>query len=850
MSKRHHERCGCAALRESSHGASARPFTFAGSPRHFERDRPFRVTHTALELDLDLAKKSVRGVASLSFERVDAAATELALDAIAFAVASVKLGAKACSYRYDGHTLTVDVGRTVSKGVIEIRYAATPRRGMYFLEPDEHYPARPRQVWTQCQEEDARHFFPCHDKPHMKMTFEVVAKVPEGMRVLSNGALVSEKTPKGAPWTFHWKMSDPLPSYLVTLVAGEFAVHEEKAGKLPISYWVPTAEAEATQRTFGRTPAMIRHFGELLGTAYPWNKYAQVVVSDFIFGGMENTTATTMYEHIMLDARAAVDVTSDDLIAHELAHHWFGDHVTCREWYEGWLNEGFATYMEHAWREEHLGHDEYEYGLKADLDGYVGEAHGRYRRAIVCQDYDSPLDLFDRHLYEKGALVLHTLRVTLGTDVFYKGVAHYLKRHGGGSVETRDLVRALEDVSGKSLGRLFDQSVYKPGHVELEVVVSWEAGVLSAVARQVHQATDGVPQTFEVPLELLVVGARSDSHKHVLRSSQRSETFAVPCPDRPAFVVIDPDMRILGEVTAKAPTDMLRAQLEKGATARARWLAALALSKSDDPVSIAALVSRMNDAREFWGVRVEAAGALGKLRRQECFDALSAALTTKHPKVRRAIVEALGAFRTPQSALALKPVALADSSYLVQAEAARALGKTRQATALDTLVELMSRKSWAEVVRIGALEGLAASRDERATPHVIAGTKYGHATRARRAAIMAIPKLSQDRRARELLEELLDDADPYLRIDVARALLELGDPRARGALRARLDVDLDPRVRRRLREVLRDLGEGSKRATDALRDELDKLQADHESLKARLTKLEAKPVAAKPRNAR
>src|SRR5262249_53481087 len=153
---------------------------------------------------------------------------------------------------------------------------------------------------------------------------------------------------------FHWKMDDPHPSYLVTIVAGEFSEIEATAhvggtgtegnGEprvVPLTYLVPKGREEDGKRTFGRTPEMIAWFSELLGTPYPWNKYAQVVVSDFIFGGMENTTATTMYEHILLDERAAIDVTSDDLIAHELAHQWFGDLVTCRDWSEGWLNEGF-----------------------------------------------------------------------------------------------------------------------------------------------------------------------------------------------------------------------------------------------------------------------------------------------------------------------------------------------------------------------------------------------------------------------------------------------------------------------------------------------------------------------------
>ncbi len=841
---RNHDRCGCSALRANSLGAGARPFAFAHSTKVFERDRPFNVTHTALEIALDVPNKSVHARAVLTVERTDPGASEITLDAVGFAIEKVSVNQAHAKHRYDGRSLVVELGHKTDKATIEIKYSATPRRGMYFISPDEHYPQRPEQVWTQCQEEDARHFLPCHDKPHMKMTFECTVTVPEGWRVLSNGELASDKTPKGAPWTFHWKMNDPLPSYLITIVAGKFAVLDARSGKVPLSYWVPETQRASVDRTFSRTPAMVKHFGELLGTPYPWNKYAQVVVSDFIFGGMENTTATTMYEHIMLDERATLDISSDDLIAHELAHHWFGDYVTCRDWSEGWLNEGFATYMEHAWREHHEGMDEYEYGLKTDLDGYVAEAHGRYRRAIVCQEYDSPLDIFDRHLYEKGALTLHTLRATLGKDVFYKGVAAYLTRHRNGVVETRDLQRALEEASGRSLGRFFDQAVYKAGHAELEVTLAWDNGMLTAQCKQQHHATDGAPATFDVPLSLLVTtGAKKETHK--LHVTQKQETFALPCAERPTFVVTDPQMMILGEVSTKAPRDMLIAQLLGGATARARWLAAQSLSRSDDPTTIEALRARVADDKEFWGVRAEAAAALGKIRSKECERSLVGLTKVANPKVRRAVIEALGAFRTTQVAEALKPLALSDASYLAQAEAARALGKTRQPSGHDVLVELLERPSWADVVRVGALDGLAAARDDRALPHVLARTRYGHPTRARRAAIMALPKLAQDRRSREALEELLLDPDPYLRVDVVRALGEVGDGKARPALRASLETDLDPRVRRRIREVLRDLGESGKRATDQLKEELDKLLAEQPDLKARLSKLEASQAPVK-----
>ncbi|MBX3189287.1 MAG: HEAT repeat domain-containing protein [Labilithrix sp.] len=848
-----HARCGGAHEHhhEHEHGhAGARPFAFASSPRHFERDRPFAIEHVALDLTLRFPERGVRGSASLTLVRTDPDAEAIELDAIAFTVESVKVDGKDVKYIYDGRRLVASIPRALERGVLTVAYAATPRKGIYFLEPDEHVPARPRQAWTQFQEEDARHVFPCHDKPHVKMTTEARVRVPEGFYVLSNGEL-AERRKEGGAEIFHWKMSDPHPSYLVTIVAGEFDVFNDSVAAggrdVPLSYLVPKGREADGRRTFARTAEMVSYFSELTGVPYPWNKYAQVVVSDFIFGGMENTTATTMYEHILLDARAAIDVTSDDLIAHELAHQWFGDYVTCRDWSEGWLNEGFATFMEHVWREKHLGRDEYEWGVKNDLGSYLSEAHGRYRRPVVCQDYDAPLDLFDRHLYEKGGLALHVLRTELGDALFWKGVSTYLTRHARGIVETRDLLRALEEVSGRSLGRRFEELVMKPGHPEIDVDLSWENGVLTCAVKQTQSTQDGVPNAFEVPLVLAIAeGASKEPRREKVKLTARTDCFAIPCKERPRFVVVDPDMRILGDVTVKAPPDLLRQQLAQAPTARGRWLAAQALSRSDDPVTIQTLAERLRDDAEFWGVRAECADALGRIRAREAFAVLAGATSVAHPKVRRAVIDALGRFRTTAAVDALKPHALRDESYLVEAEAARALGKTRQAQAFDVLLDVMNRSSWADVVAAGAIDGLAALRDDRALPHLYARTRYGHPSRVRRAAALAVPKLSTDRRAREHLEELLDDADPVLRIDIVRALSDLADARSRAALRARAEIDLDPRVRRRIREVVRDLG-SERKQTDQLKDDVEKLQTEQLELKARLSKLEAsgKPSASR-----
>jgi len=840
-----HARCGCASVGSERGTASAagRPFPLPTSVRHFERDRPFAIDHLAIDVALDLAARSVRGRATLDLRRVDPEAEELLLDAIGFVVSEVTVDGHAVPWRYDGQALAVTLNRRHDKACVVVAYLATPRRGLYFLEPDEHYPERPRQVWSQCQEQDASHWFPCHDNPHVKMTTELTARVPNGWYALSNGALVSAEKPKTGDHVYHWRMAEPHASYLVTLAAGQFAELTDRARagdrEVPLAYLVPRGREADGTRTFANTPAMIEHFSAVTGVPYPWNRYAQVVVSDFIFGGMENTTATTMYEHILLDERAALDVSSDDLISHELAHQWFGDYVTCRTWSEGWLNEGFATFFEHVWREKRLGRDEYAFGLKVDVEAYVGEAHGRYRRPVVCQDYDAPLDLFDRHLYEKGGLVLHALRTELGDELFWRGINRYLVAHARGIVETRDLQRAMEDVSGRSLGRAFEQWVYKPGHPEIEVDIGWDKGVLAVATRQAQAATDGVPGCFEVTLELDLADGAGKVERRSVRLKERQQTFALVALERPAFVVVDPEMRILGEVRPKVPGDMLRTQLDRAPTARGRWLAAQAMARVDDAPTITALARTLADEAQFWGTRAECAASLGKIRGRECFEALTAAAATAHPKVRRAVVDALGSFRTIEAMQALQPLALRDASYLVEGEAARALGRTRQPGAFDVLVDLLERPSWADVVRAGAIDGLAALRDDRALPHLSARTRYGHPPRARRAATMALPKLASDRKTREAIELLLDDADPLLRLDAVRALGELGDGKARPALRERLETDLDARVRRRIREVVRDLGE-PKRAADALRDDLEKLQGEHQELKSRLTKLEAR----------
>lgn len=807
--------------------------------------------HLALDLALDLVHKSLSGTGTLTIRRESPLDHVLVLDALAFAISKVLIvvGSRESEpfYEYDGEQLKIPIPKNVKRASVVIHYSAKPRRGLYFLAPDKQVASRPVQVWSQCQDEDARHWFPCQDKPHVKMTTEMRVEVPHGFVALSNGRLVESETPKvaRAVWRYHFRLDQPHPSYLVTLVVGQFAILEDKAVTLtgraapvPVTYYVPKGREADGWRAFADTPKMIRLFSELTGVAYPWDSYAQVVVSDFIFGGMENTTATTMYEHVLLDERAALDITSNDLVAHELAHQWFGDYVTCRDWSHAWLNEGFATFFEHVEREHRLGRDEYEYGVAGDVDTYLSEAGNRYERPIVCRDYQEPIDLFDRHLYEKGGLVLHQLRRELGDEVFWAGVNGYLTAHAGGIVETNDLLRAFEKASGRSLEQFFDQWVFRPGHPVLKIKVSYDDRMLVVHVKQTQKT--GATALFSLPLSIRVVHSDKNVTSHERRIDSTSDALVVPCEARPLWVEVDPDFRLIGSLSISAPSDFLRAQLRAGSSARMRWMAARTLGEKDDMLGIDALGQALSDEQQTWMVRAEAAKALGRIRGADAFALLAAEVKGRHPKVRRAVAAALGNFRTQEAFRLLAQRCKTDPSYLVRATAADALGATRQPTAASRLVALLGQESWADVVRAGALSGLARTRDESALDAVFDMSAYGVPTRARRAAIAALPQLSEGRKVREHLERLLDDAGPHVRISAIDALEELADEKGKSALRRHLRHELDGRVSRRAREALRNLGEGTSGQQKKLADDLETLRGELAELRIKLAKLEGK----------
>ncbi|HEX2573710.1 MAG TPA: M1 family aminopeptidase [Polyangia bacterium] len=845
------------SLGDTAGTSGPQPFVLPGARAVYAPDRVCDVRHIKIEILLDFATRSVSGACTQTIAPLNDGPTRLRLDAVEMHIDAVTLAdGTRLPHSHDGQHLLVDLGPRRAGEIIDlvVRYHATPRRGLYFLQPDELHPHRPVQVWSQGQDDDNRFWFPCFDHPHEKSTSEVVATVPEKMTVMSNGRLVSMRGSTRGTRTFHFRHEVPHSSYLITLVAGEYVELRDQIDDVQVQYLVPPGREEDARRAFGRTPEMIRLFGEKIGHPYPYEKYAQVVVSDFIFGGMENTSATTITELTLHDARAHLDFSSAPLVAHELAHQWFGDLVTCRDWSHGWLNEGFATYFEIVWKEHAEGRDAADYDRLADMDAYFEEDGGRYRRPMVTNVFHEPLDVFDRHLYERGGAVLHMLRHQLswGTgatredDRFWKAIRHYVGKHRTGSVESRDLARAIEEATGVNADRFFDQWVFGAGYPVLEVDYSFdEFQHLARVAiKQTHEIKEGTP-LFAFPLDLCFVVDGVESH-FTVQVEEAQHIFFFPLPGRPTQAIIDPGAHLLKKSHERKPPGVWMSELTGARHAIDRVRAARALGKAGDPLALPALARAMVED-PVWSVRGEAALAIGQLRVEAARDALVGAVRVEtHHKARRLLVRALGEFRHDRiAAQAAAQVLSGDPSYFVEAEAAIALGRTRTEGALEALLGGLGIPSYLEVRRSACLTGLGELRDERAFSVALEEAAPGKPPTSRRAALALIATLGDEhpglrRRALEALAGHLTDPDFRVRIAAIEALRTLGDARALAPLARVESADLEPRVRRRAREASRALQEGlrAKEQSQALRDELERLREGYDKLRERLFKLE------------
>ncbi|BAZ87733.1 M1 family metallopeptidase [Dolichospermum compactum] len=840
-------------------------FELPGAKPHYNPDRPGQVEHIFLDLNLDIPNQSCYGSCSIRLLPVRNGIDRLTLDAVNLKIESVQVNEVTQKFEYDGEQLCIYLSQPTEIGhrlLIAIAYAAEkPQRGIYFIQPDKHYPHKPTQVWTQGEDEDSRYWFPCFDYPGQLSTSEIRVRIPQPLVAISNGELI-DSVEEAKYTTYHWSQQQIHPTYLMTLAVGDFAeIRDEWHGKA-VTYYVEKGREADAKRSMGKTPQMIEFLSEKYGYPYAFPKYAQVCVDDFIFGGMENTSTTLLTDRCLLDERAILDNrNTESLVVHELAHQWFGDLVVIKHWSHAWIKEGMASYSEVMWTQREYGDQEAAYYRLSEARSYFSEDSSRYRRPMVTHVYREAIELYDRHIYEKGSCVYHMIRAELGDELFWQAVQTFVQDNAHQTVETIDLLRAIEKATGRNLAFLFDQYVYRGGHPDFKVAYAWDGDAnLAKVTVTQTQAKADSKDLFNLRIPI-GFGYKENPQltTFTVRVHEKEQSFYFPLTQKPDFISFDVGNNYLKTVTLEYPISELKAQLEFDPHPISRIYAAEALAKKGGLEATLALSSALkNDS--FWGVRVEVAKELAEIQLDQAFDGLVAGLNDPSPFVRRAVISSLSQIKTHNSYKAVKSfVQDGDASYYVEAAACRTIAAIAAAHLEDKPHEdkvinllksvLEERAGWNEVVRSGAVAGLSEFKSsETALNLLLEYTKSGIPQPLRLSAIRAVGKISTGQtpanieRILDRLAEIARETFFLTQVAVLTALGQMETPKAIGILQSLANQTADGRVRRYAEEEVSKVQKniGTDKTLKQLREELDQIKQQNQELKSRLENLEAK----------
>lgn len=726
-------------------------------------DRSYHVDNYKLTLHFDEAKGEVFGDEVITLRPFEAPFHRFYLHSSELTIDSVTLEQHddrpiTLAYVREDPHLWITLNRDYDPGStlnVRIAYHGFPRTGLFFTNPSPDYPKRPQEVYSQGEAEFNHYWFPCWDYPNDMATSETVTTVPEGQSVVSNGRLVS-LTHAGGQATYDWVESVPHSSYLVSLAVGPWRKLSDHYRDKPVDYYVPDYVDEATaRRSFHLTPDMIEFFSRATGVEYPFEKYAQTTAHNFIFGGQENVSATTLTEWTLHDERADQDYPSTYLVSHELGQHWFGDYVQGRDWANIWLNEGFATYLEALYTQHQAGEDAYRLAIYEDQLDEQAQERNDYRRPIVDRHYTDPMQMFDAITHAKGAAILDMLRYVVDTseaasrpasqhEPLFRALHSYLVSHQAQTVDTPDLISAIRATTGQELGWFFREWVFMAGHPDYRVEVRYEPKLKAEnlIVSQT-QKTDAMTPIFDMPIEVAFYGAHGERKRVQIRDNQPRQEFEIPLDFEPLWVDFDPNSFIDKTLQFEQAVNALIAQAEKDPAMLSRLWAAQqlgAMTKADPGIRAAAL-AHVLQTDEFYAVRAVAATGLGSVGTDQAKAALVAALQQPNNHVRSAAITALGHFQADASLYKVFVKALnADSSYAVEAAAAAQLGKSRNPHAFEVLKTRAAMNPEVHVMT-ALLNALAATKDPRAAQILFTYARPGVPERVRMYALAAIAQM-------------------------------------------------------------------------------------------------------------
>lgn len=520
--------------------------------------RTWDLVHTDLAVSFDWEKRYLNGTAILDLKPLFYEQEALILDAKGMDIRALKVEGINTNFEYDGWEITIPLDRVYTRKdtiQVSIEYTAKPyeretggseaieeNRGLYFINADGSDPNKPQQIWTQGETEASSGWFPTIDIPNERTTQKMRITVQDQFKTLSNGLLTEQIKEANNKRTDVWVMDQPHPPYLFMMAVGDFSVTRDEWNGVPLAYWMEQDYGPYAKDIFGNTPEMMTFFSDLLGYPYPWKKYDQIVVRDYVSGAMENTSASLFYEELNVDSRYLIDDNWDGIIAHELMHQWFGDLVTCESWSNLTLNEAFASYSEYLWDEYKYGKDEADYAFLVEQEAYFIEATEEPKN-LIRYYYENQEDLFDSHTYNKGAAVLHMLRSYVGDEAFFEGLKIYLHENAFQSVEAAQLRIAFEKVTGEDLNWFFDQWFFFAGHPELEVRQQFENDTLTLTVAQI-QSEDEFP-VFQLPV-FVDIWKGDELASFPIVINEAYETYQFPMVEKPDVVIFDSERQLLG----------------------------------------------------------------------------------------------------------------------------------------------------------------------------------------------------------------------------------------------------------------------------------------------------------------
>ncbi len=625
-----------------------------------------------------------------------------------------------------GDTLVVRLPRPAGfrdtvRFTVDYRGKITQGRGLYFFKAEPGRPHRPPQIYSGGGTDGNPNWIPTYGAPHDKATWEMIATVPAGYTVVSNGRLLSDKAnpaPRGAPakrgtHTVHWTQEKPASTYLISIVVAPLTKVSDRWRDVPLAYYVYPEDLPLARRLFGVTPDMMETYTRLTGVKYPWPQYSQTTVTDFV-GGMENVGATTLVDWLP-DPRAYRDRPwyRQSLIPHELAHQWFGNLVTTENWANYWLNEGMAEFMAGQYWGSKLGR-------RAEDDYFLDE----YRQFLTIDARRRvPLASFNsNNVYSKGALVLEMLKKHLGPDRFWAALHRYLTRHAYGNALTEDLRRAVLDATGVNLDWFWQQWMYQAGYPELRVSSAYDsaAGTLALTVRQTQvdtARTDSTgfryttPLVFRAPVTVWVATGMGDVREQV-QLDQREQVFRIGgVKSAPTMVVFDEHNTLLKTLSFDQPTPWLATQLVRDPDLWNRSWVIEQLSRRPGDSLAAAALSRAARAADYYLTRAQAASALRGFPAAVAEPALEAALRDSSAAVREAAVTALAGPGSPKARAAAGAAWKGDSSYEVRASALTALAEMDSVGSRGAVLAGLTTPSYRDVIQTAAIAAAVQSPD-------------------------------------------------------------------------------------------------------------------------------------------